>query len=95
MSDPVISRVSRLTAYLIALAIPCDANGQGGAPMITDDPGTPGDGNWEFNIASTREHAESTTAHEAPLLDINYGLGDRVQLTFEVPWIVIHESGAG
>jgi hypothetical protein len=24
---------------------------QGGPPMITDDPGTPGNGQWEINVA--------------------------------------------
>jgi hypothetical protein len=27
------------------------ALGQGGPPMITDDPGTPGNGKWENNFA--------------------------------------------
>jgi len=26
---------------------------QGGPPLLTDDPGTPGHRNWEINIAST------------------------------------------
>jgi hypothetical protein len=51
------------------------AHAQGGPPMITDDPGTPGDGHWEINIAATGRHASSFTEAELPLIDINYGLG--------------------
>jgi hypothetical protein len=29
--------------------------GQGGPPMITDDPGTPGNGKWENNSTITLE----------------------------------------
>ena len=88
-------RAMRIIALAFILAVPCGALGQGGPPMITDDPGTPGNGNWEINIAWTIEHAASTTVHEAPLLDVAYGVGDRVQLKYEVPWIVAHESGLG
>lgn len=55
--------------------------------MITDDPGTPGPGNWEINIAATAEHHASDTEGERPLLDINYGIGERIQLKYEVPWV--------
>ena len=68
--------------------------GQGGPPLITDDPGTPGDGTWEINLAFTAEKtAEDEWFFEAPLLDINYGVGDRVQLKFEIPWVWLHEEG--
>ena len=33
-----------------------EALGQGGPPMITDDPGTPGNGKWEINLAIAFEH---------------------------------------
>lgn len=61
--------------------------------MLTDDPGTPGDGHWEINFAWTSERAPDSHRDELPLADINYGLGDRVQLKFEMPWVV--ESGHG
>ena len=28
-----------------------------------------------------------------PLLDINYGVGERIQLKFKIPWILIDEDG--
>ena len=59
-----------------------------GPPMITDDPATPGDGHWEINVATTSDHRPGTTEYELPLLDINYGLGERIQLKFEVPYVI-------
>lgn len=85
----------RIIALAFVLALPCRAFGQGGPPMITDDPGTPGDGNWEINIAWTIEHAGQSTVYESPLVDAAYGVGDRVQLKYEVPWVLAHESGLG
>jgi len=61
------------------------AQGQGGPPMVTDDPGTPGGGHWEINLAWTGEHSSGETTQDAPLLDLNYGVGDRLQVKYEVP----------
>jgi len=61
--------------------------------LLTDDPGTPGDGNWEINIAITFEKRRTEKSYETPILDINYGLGERIQLKYEVPWLVLDERG--
>jgi hypothetical protein len=77
------------------------ARADSGPPMITDDPGTVPTGHWEINLATLSEHAADATTYELPLLDINYGAGDRLQLKFEMPWIVSDisrgssHSGAG
>lgn len=59
---------------------------QGGPPMRTDDPGTPGNGNFEINIALGSERAAGERFFEAPVLDINYGVGDRIQLNFQIAY---------
>ena len=59
------------------------ASGQGGPPMITDDPGTPGNGHWENNLAITVSHSPNRWSGDAPEFDLNYGLGDYVQLNLE------------
>lgn len=64
----------------------------GGPPMITDDTGTPGPGAWEINTAALIRRTRSGSETELPLLDINYGVGERVQLKYEVPWT---RSGLG
>ncbi len=66
-----------------------------GPPLITDDPGTPGDGRWEINLPITLEQTRSQRLFEAPLFDINYGLGERTQLKFEVPWLVLDSRDNG
>src|SRR6266567_3069276 len=66
---------------------------QGGPPMLTDDPGTLGYRRWEINTAVKLEKSISGKEFEAPLLDINYGLGKRIQLKLEVPYRLIYENG--
>lgn len=62
--------------------------------MVTDDPGTPGDQHWEVNVAWTREQRSGETGHELPLLDVNYGWGERVQLKYEVAYLVDSTTGS-
>jgi len=69
------------------------AHAQGGPPMITDDPGTPGDGHWEINLAWTDTRAPGSTELGLPFLDANYGVGDRLQLNYQGSWNVLRESG--
>ncbi len=71
---------------LAALSLPAAA--QGGPPFITDDPGTPGDGNWEINLMTYTERHPTERIFNAPFLDINYGLGPRIQLKYQVPYLV-------
>lgn len=68
------------------------AQAAGGPPMLTDDPGTPGAGHWEINLATQAVRAASTTTYQLPLVDANYGWGERVQLKFELPWLVQDEA---
>ena len=60
----------------------------GSPPMQSDDTGTPGPGNWEINVAISGELAGAEHRIEAPLLDINYGIGEDVQLKFELPYVL-------
>jgi len=71
------------------------ARGQGGPPMITDDPGTPGDGKFEINLAIAFEHRPGETAFDAPAIDINYGVGERVQLTLQGGPVLLKRSDHG
>ncbi len=71
---------------LAALSIPAAA--QGGPPFIADDPGTPGDGNWEINVATYTERHSTERLWDAPILDVNYGWGRRIQLKYQLPYLV-------
>lgn len=61
---------------------------QGGPPLLTDDPGTPGDGRTELNIAFTVENFRTTFLYGTPQFDFNYGVGDRIQIKCEVPSLI-------
>jgi hypothetical protein len=63
--------------------------------MITDDPGTPGPGHWENNIAIAFEHRPHETAYDLPALDLNYGLGEHIQLTLQGGPVLLKRSGHG
>ncbi|MBS0379857.1 MAG: hypothetical protein JSS29_15360 [Proteobacteria bacterium] len=70
------------------------AHAQGGPPYLTNDPGTPGAGNWEINVASMATHAAGATAWQLPQLDVNFGVGDRIQLTYQQSYVLQSASGA-
>jgi hypothetical protein len=78
--------------WLLALG---SAHGQGGPPMITDDPGTPGAGKWEINLALAVEHRPGETSFDAPAIDFNYGIGDRIQLTLQGGPVLLKRSDHG
>src|SRR5215510_12458931 len=80
-----------LSIFLTGFA--SSARAQGGPPMILDDPGTPGNGMWEINFLSTSDRSRSGWFFENPIADINYGVGKRLQLKFEVPLVTSKESG--
>jgi hypothetical protein len=65
---------------------------QGGPPMITDDPGSPGNGHWEINLGWTDQRTPGSTLFGLPLLDANYGVGDRIELTYESPWAIVRDD---
>jgi hypothetical protein len=79
-------------AALLAL-VPASARAQGGPPLITDDPDTPGPGHWEINLSSFFEKNRHEHTFETPRLDVNYGWGRRIQLKYEVPWVGVHVAG--
>ena len=63
--------------------------------MITDDPGTPGPGKWENNIAIAFEHRPHETAYDLPAIDLNYGVGEHIQLTLQGGPVLLKRSGHG
>jgi hypothetical protein len=65
----------------------------GSPPLDVDDPGTPGCNGWEINIVTSGELGTGMTG-EAPLFDINYGVGDNIQLKGEVPYELSRIDGA-
>jgi hypothetical protein len=76
---------------LLMAAISGDAHAQGGPPFRTDDPETPGNKHWEVNFGWIGDRNPGAGAYQVPDFDINYGLGDRIQLKYEIP-IAIEET---
>jgi len=77
-----------LIAFLFAAAF---AFAQGGPPYYTNDPGTPGNLNWEINIGYMPFFYSDQSVSHTPDLDINFGIGDRIQLTYENAWLRVHD----
>jgi len=75
------------------MCAPPPACAQGGPPYLTNDPGTPGNANWEINIASMQTIARGVSSYQTPQIDLNFGVGDRIQLTYEVPYVLQTRSG--
>jgi hypothetical protein len=67
---------------------------QSSPPLLLNDPGTPGLGKWEINIMTSLEHSAVNDEWQALLFDINYGLGERSQITLGLPYVVDWEDGA-
>ena len=72
-----------LSFFLLAAA----ACAQGGPPFYTNDPGTPGPLNWEINLGYMPFFYSDQSVSHTPDLDINFGVGDRIQLTYENAWL--------
>jgi hypothetical protein len=90
-----VKRKSLWIAFAFCTLVAHEARAQGGPPMITDDPGTPGTGKWEINIATTLERRPHEKSWGLPQLDLNYGLGDRIQLTLQTSFVVLKRSDHG
>jgi hypothetical protein len=77
-----------LAASLIAV------EGLAGPPLETDDPDTPGPNQWEINLSSPFATRNDTWLFQ-PLLDLNYGVGESVQLKLKPRLVVLDEPGSG
>jgi hypothetical protein len=67
---------------------------QGGPPYYTNDPGTPGNHNWEINLGYMPFLYNGQSISHVPDVDVNYGLGDRIQLTFENAWLRVADASS-
>src|SRR3954462_15636630 len=92
----MMSTLRGLTITIVALCgLAHHLGGRGGPPMITDDPGTPGPNKWEINLAVAFEHRDGETSLDLPAIDLNYGVGERIQLTLQTAPVLLKRSGHG
>jgi hypothetical protein len=85
----------RLLALAICTLTANGARGQGGPPMITDDPGTPGNGKFEINLAVAFERRPDEISWDLPQIDFNYGWGDHIQLTLQTAPVLLKRKDRG
>lgn len=80
----------RTFACLLLIVMPATlslrAAAQGGPPYYTNDPCTPGNLNWEIDVGYMPFFYINRSVSHVPDLDINFGVGDRIQLTYENAW---------
>jgi hypothetical protein len=75
------------------MLFPVIALSQGGPPFRSDDPDTPGNGHWEINFGFIADRNPSAGSYTSPDIDINYGIGQRIQLSYEVPLSIQETRG--
>ena len=88
-----MSAQARRAVLALACLVAEAALAQGGPPMITDDPGTPGNSQWEINVAYLEDRTALSRDRSFPHIDLNYGLGDHIQLKYETGYLVASGSG--
>jgi hypothetical protein len=87
-STPVPLATLRSLILLLGLFFAAtSAFAQGGPPYYTNDPGTPGQLNWEINFGYMPFFYSNQSISHTPDVDINFGVGDRIQLTYENAWL--------
>jgi len=88
-------RIRLLLAAFFFFSLAASALAQGGPPYYTNDTGTPGNFNWEINFGYMPFFYSDNSASHTPDVDINFGIGDRIQLTYENAWLRVQDpSGA-
>ena len=70
MIGAILATVALLQIFPVAVV-----RAQGGPPLVTDDPDTPGPGYWRFNIATLLEEHGAERKGDLLHLDFNYGRG--------------------
>ena len=83
-----------LLATTLIIVCTTFASAQGGPPYYTNDPGTPGNLNWEINVGYMPFYFQGHSISHTPDVDINFGVGNRIQLTYENAWLRVKSPEA-
>jgi hypothetical protein len=84
---------SVLAFIVFSLFAPSRTRAQGSPPFITGNPGTPGADQWEINLGVMPILRPDEQTYQVPQIDLNYGVGSQIQLTFEVPYVLQDTTG--
>jgi hypothetical protein len=52
-----------------------------------------GDGRWEMNVGADVDKRHDETHYDIPALDLNYGIGEHIQVNYSTSWIVLDTRG--
>jgi len=63
--------------------------------MITNNPGTPGPNKWEINLAVDFENRSDETLYDLPVIDLNYGVGEHIQLSLQNEPVLLKREDHG
>jgi hypothetical protein len=91
--SPAAIVASLMLAFFFLLS-PSSSLAQGGPPYYTNDPGTPGHLNWEINLGYMPFYYSGQSDSHTPDVDINFGVGERIQLTYENAWLRVQNPGS-
>lgn len=84
----------RILCLVWLILVSLSAFAQGGPPYYTNDPGTPGPLNWEINLGYMPFFYSNQSVSHTPDVDINFGVGERIQLTYENAWLRVQNPGS-
>jgi len=83
-------------SHFMLLRMNCEPESESGLdttpqspPLEVDDPATPGCNTWEINILMSGDISKDDKTWQVPFFDINYGIGDNIQLKYEFPMQVV------
>ena len=82
-----------LVAVFIILLAASTAQAQGGPPLLSDDPETPGRSNWEVYVGAEYSRQGDIGIYKAPEIEANYGPTDRTQIKIKIPWTTMSRQG--
>ena len=87
--------IFRVLLFSLALFLSASPSlAQGGPPFYATDPGTPGAFNWEINVGYMPFLYSNNSISHTPDVDINFGIGERIQLTYENAWLRVQDPGS-
>lgn len=82
-----------LASLVVLSAVSSVAPGFAGVPFRTDDPGTPGQGNFEINLSAQYSKVKAGEGGLLPSLEINYGVLENLQVTVAPSLAYSHANG--
>jgi hypothetical protein len=96
LSSVALSSAASLPGIFVLFLVFAASTGfaQGGPPYYTNDPGTPGHLNWEINLGYMPFLYSDQSVSHTPDVDINFGIGDRIQLTYENAWLRVQNPSS-